>query len=439
MLMNCEFSYELKLEPRLKGNDDDPRTTFYWTQEGSSSFNLSIGPGLAALGAIPVLNVDLVRIALLVYAVDRSTPRKIGTTNWSSRFLSLAVPVSSIRSWKFVANDLARLLCFLTGDSWEINFKELKPWREQTVIQTNLERPSRVILVSGGADSALGILKSLQRLNTGEPHLLVSHVGRNMFGKIQRDIAKNALKFFPRIMPSLQSHEAIKCVRRKKQVDGSNFRNEYSSRSRSFLFLSLGLACASVHRIPVWIPDNGFTSLNPPLTPNRRGSLSTRSTHPFFLSELSRILEQIGVHSAIENPFARTTKGEMFRDAVRQFGKTNVSKYLSVTHSCGHSGHLIFGAPRRVQCGVCFGCMVRRAAFRASDVQDRTDYANPDVSDDLARWLDGKSVLSDVRRFVRRGVTAVDLASMRLPNNYRIRDARTICERGLEELRLIVP
>ena len=83
------FRYELKLRPRTNGSRDDPLATFYWPADGPSSFIAPFGPRLADVGAVPPLNVDLARLALLVFAADRSTIRRVGTTNWSSRDFSL--------------------------------------------------------------------------------------------------------------------------------------------------------------------------------------------------------------------------------------------------------------------------------------------------------------------------------------------------------------
>lgn len=67
------FRYELKLRPRARQSRDDPLATFYWPAEDPSSFFTSYGPRLAAIGDVPLLNIDLVRLALLVFAADRST------------------------------------------------------------------------------------------------------------------------------------------------------------------------------------------------------------------------------------------------------------------------------------------------------------------------------------------------------------------------------
>ena len=345
------------------------------------------------------------------------------------------VPVSDARAWDTVSDELSGMLAFLTGDTWTIEFRSSTPPEEQTAEDSDLQRPSRVVLMSGGADSALGVLESRRQLGPTESHLLISHYGLTMLAPIQCAVAERASDIVP---GQAETVRQIRLVRRQKQVDGSQFKSETSSRSRSFLFLALGLAYASINTVPVWIPDNGFTSLNPPLTPNRRGSLSTRSTHPAFLNRLSRILEQVGAHPTIVNPFARMTKGEMFRDAVSRFGESKISDYLGATHSCGLTGQRAKGISTRSQCGVCFGCVVRRAAFAAAELPDLTPYADANHSAGLAKWLQKKSVLPDVRRFMRRGVTRRDVLSMSLPYDYSLSEARSLCERGLEELRMLV-
>ena len=429
------FRYELKLRPRTRQSRDNPLGTFYWPAEGSSSFSAPFGPRLGAIGDVPPLNVDLVRLALLVFAADRSTIRRVGSTNWSSRDFFLAVPVSDAQQWEVVSVELSNLLELLTGDTWALEFRNARPPREQAARKLALQKPSRVVLMSGGADSALGVLESLRQLEPDEAHVLVSHVGLTPLAPIQRRVAETASKIVP---GPTQFVEPIRLVRSKRQVDGSKFKNETSTRSRSLLFLALGLAHASLHRVPLWIPENGFASLNPPLAPNRRGSLSTRTTHPAFLGGLARTLNDVGAHSNIVNPFARMTKGEMFRKAAHQFGEAAISDFLSATHSCGLTGQRSKGISTTTQCGVCFGCVVRRASFAAAGLNDTTSYANARHSADLAKWLDQNSVVPDMRRFVKRGVTRKDLLAMSLPDDYSLDDARDLCERGVHELREFV-
>lgn len=424
-------SYTMRLGPRAATARDDPSTTFYWPLAGPSSFLSPFGPRLGSLGPVSQPNIDLVRLALLVFAADRSTPRAIGSTSWSSRSFEITVPVADENAWAPVADDLGDLLGFLTGDSWAVGFRSSRAPREATTKPTNRTAPTRVVLMSGGADSALGVLESRSALAATEGHILVSHVGPTMIAPMQRNVAEAAETLVP---GPWQEHRAIRLVRGRKQVDGSRFKSEPSTRSRSLLFLALGLAVASVHDVPLWIPENGFASLNPPLAPSRRGSLSTRTTHPAFLAGLSTILKRVGAQHEIVNPFAEQTKGEMFANSAKVFGKNKISAFLSGTHSCGLTGQRAFGAPVSTHCGVCFGCVVRRASFTAAGLADGTTYLSDTATGELKHWLDEKSVMPDMRGFVRRGVSNADLASLSLPSDYSTATARSLCARAVSEL-----
>lgn len=405
------------------------RTTFYWTSEGRSSFTATYGPRLGGLGPVPAQNADFVRIAVAVFAADRTEPRRFGGSNWNQRDFELTVPVSRVAQWEPLADELSALFGFLSGDRWAFNFVAARSAPEPVAARPPTAR--RVVLLSGGADSAIGALLSRSQLSEDESHTLVSHVGLTNLAPIQKDVAYRIERLVPG--PG-QRHVQITFGRRRRQPDGTAFRSEASSRSRSTLFLALGLAVAAIDGVPLWIPENGFASLNPPLGPERRGSLSTRTTHPAFLQGLSDVLQKAGAHAAIENPLAHLTKGQMFRLAADLVGTEAASEVLSATHSCGLTGQRAFGVSPRQQCGVCFGCVIRRASFVASGLPDRSLYIDPGANARLAKWLDDKSVVPSVRDFVRRGVRIADIAALSLPLGYSVQQAMTLCEAAQAEL-----
>jgi hypothetical protein len=303
-------------------------STFYWTASGPSSFFGPLGPRLGRLGPVSPANVDLVRLATAVYAADRSVPRAIGRMNWSQRQMELTVPVNDPAAWESVRDDLESLLAFLSGDAWHLTFRLGRPPKE-AIAKLDHSQVGKVVLLSGGADSAIGALRGRSE-QIG--HMLVSHVGATTVSPIQREVAKQIRDLIPG--GANQEHTQITFSRAIRQPGGFEFRDEYSTRTRSFLFLALGLAVASIAAVPLWIPENGFASLNPPLGADQRGSLSTRTTHPWFLSELSRIGTAAGAHAPVENPFAASTKGEMFRWAADLLGDEAASIFLSSTDSC---------------------------------------------------------------------------------------------------------
>lgn len=257
-----------------------------------------------------------------------------------------------------------------------------------------------------------------------------------MLAPIQRHVAAEIERLVP---GPTQQHVVVHLGRGSQRIDGTSYPSEPTSRSRSLLFLALGLAVASVHQVPLWIPENGFASLNPPLGPERLGSLSTRTTHPAFLQNLAAVLTKAGAHAVIENPFAQSTKGEMYQRVVDLVGGDEASAFLSKTHSCALTGQRAHHISAERSCGICFGCVLRRASFSASGVADLTDYVAPSSDPVVQKWLDGKSVEQPVRNFIRRGVRGRDLATLGLPDNYPLRDALDLCQRGIAELRSLYP
>ena len=412
-------------EPSVAGDGID----FYWTDDESSSFVSTYGPDINELGGVQTANIDFVRLAVAVYGADRSTPRSFGRSNWNSRNIAVAVPLINPSPWLCAREELERLIGFLTGDTWTIEFTNS---RLVGVTQADFDsEASRVVLLSGGADSAVGGLTSKREIDQGE-HTLVSHVGATSISPIQRRVAANIQRMAPN---GTQQHLQVNFRRKGNQFSGAPYANEPSSRSRSLMFIAWGLAVASRASIPLWIPENGFASLNPPLSPDRRGSLSTRTTHPAFIQGLTAVLSKVGVHSAIENPFANLTKGEMFENVARSFGNEKASCFLSQTHSCAQTGQRAHRYSVVQPCGVCYGCVLRKASFNAAGIRDRTQYIDAGSNEVVARWLKRVSVETAMKDFIQRGIRTRDVAAMSLPAGYSAREAYDICQRGWNELR----
>jgi hypothetical protein len=201
------------------------------------------------------------------------------------------------------------------------------------------------------------------------------------------------------------------------------------------LFLSLGLASAERAGTPLLIPENGFASLNPPLGPERRGALSTHTTHPFFLAELQTLLGATGAHGVIENPFEEMTKGEMFAEVASRIGKQAASEFLSATNSCSHTDARYSGGTSGSSCGVCFGCVVRRASFRAAGISDNTQYLSDEPAQRFRDFVDGKSVVDAMTDFVVDDPKMSVVLQMSLPASYGATNALDLCRRGVQELR----
>ncbi|QCY47310.1 Hypothetical protein GcLGCM259_1580 [Glutamicibacter creatinolyticus] len=404
---------------------------FLWTRSGRTTFTGGIDPHLTGLGTVNPRNVDLVRIALGVLAADRSVLREAGGSSWNAREFELTIEVGDPSAWASHAEQLTSTVGFLSGDHWSFSFTQAPDAREAG-LPIEEQHHDRTVLLSGGADSAAGALLSAVELGKDRSQSLVSQYSSTAISPVQQGIVGTIFDLVPGIG---QVHRQFHLHRGSKRLDGSSFRSETSTRSRSLLFLALGLAVAERAGSTLWIPENGFASLNPPLGPDRRGALSTHTTHPRFLRELSSLMQSVGGHGLIENPFETLTKGEMFRRVADAVGAEAASTYLSNTNSCSHTDARYSGAPAGSSCGVCFGCLVRRAAFIASGVPDTTVYLVNDQGGRYSTFVRQKSIVEPLRDFVDKGVRARDVMAMSLPKDYAPQDALALLHRGVEELR----
>ncbi len=402
--------------------------TFYWPNDGRGSF---LAPGLDAylhlLGPVRDANVEFVRLAVAVFAADRSTPRRMAQTNWSRRHFEIVVPMYNPTRWEAVRDDLESIVGFLTGDQWSFRFVQDETPRLAPV--SYHAGVSRVVLLSGGADSAIGALLARHSDPVGL-QALVSHVSATSIAPVQRSLVRAIEAVQPG--PSFRHHQ-FHLSRRRKQVGGATFPHENSSRSRSLLFLSLGLAVASIERVQLSVPENGFASLNPALSPDQRGSLSTKTTHPAYLDGLKQVLGVVGAHADLVNPFAMMTKGEMFQEAADLLGSDRASKLLSTTHSCSHTGQRSLRIPVTAQCGVCFGCLVRRSAFLAANLQDVSNYMLNSTDERVLRTLADWSAESSMRSFIDQNFDAAAIAGLSLPRSFPPSAAADLCRRAARE------
>ena len=108
-----------------------------------------MGPRLGKLGPVRRENVELFRLAAMVYAADRSVPRRVGKVNWTRRDISLIVPAHDPEPWNAIVTELQDLLGFLSGDSWGLRFRTSRVPRED-VTPNSYPDVQRVVLMSGG-------------------------------------------------------------------------------------------------------------------------------------------------------------------------------------------------------------------------------------------------------------------------------------------------
>jgi len=412
--------------PSLKNLSSDE---FLWRPKAEeTSFLTKLGPQLAQIGAVARPNADFVSLAVLAFLADRTVKRP--AKGWE-RTIEIRLPVFDTARWTELTPKSEFVLRLLSGDDWHVTFDARPSGRQADVAK----RPEvdRVVLLSGGADSLCGAILALEE---GERVLLVSHWDWNGHSTFQKDLAQQLAARYP----GKVWHRQHRIGRRALQIGShASFGDEPTRRVRSMLFIALGLAHASINpALPLWIPENGYAAINPPLAGERRGALSTRTTHPTVLDNLESIVLDAGGSAAISNPFEARTKGEMFsmiRDAV---GATAATKLLSASHSCAHVRYAVgTGFRPSTQCGVCYGCLVRRSAFLAADIPDGTTYLHAAIAPgDLTNLLKvaATSEVRTVRYAGARGVSAADVLSLGLPDRVSLSEALAVAQRGLAEL-----
>lgn len=294
---------------------------------------------------------DLLNLALSVYTVDQVISRASNGFQGWSRHLRLYVPVRLLAPWEGVKNELEELLSFLSGDKWEVYFRQLKDNEKHPLNPTS--DISRVALFSGGLDS---YISAINLLELGERISFVSHykggsesaVQDRLYGKLAKKYGSEQFVGHKIYVQPNQKH---------KLADKEN-----SSRARSFLFLCLGLTFANCYgdSAEFIVPENGLISLNVPLTGTRLGSHSTRTTHPFFIQLFEKIVLAVGIKNSISNPYQFQTKGEMILSCKNL--KLLKSTYGATT-SCSHPDQSRYaGEAPGVHCGYCVPCIIRQAA-----------------------------------------------------------------------------
>lgn len=311
------------------------------------------------LGGLPAGSAaDLLNLATAVFTADVTIFRDFGEDRWG-REITLHLPVEAPALWTGAAGIVTDLLGFLTGDRWSLEVRGREPDEAERVPLPG-ERPEAVSLFSGGLDSLVG---AIDLLAGGRRVALVGHYGAGMTRTYQGRVAEVLDQAYPGRASLLLFHA------QPPPIAGSDGR-EQTMRSRSFLFFALGVGVASrvAAGVPLYIPENGLISLNVPLTVARSGSLSTRTTHPYYVGKFRDLLAALGLDHPLVLPYRFKTKGEMLRECAAQ--KT-LAAATPLTMSCAHSeGGRWEGTSPGVHCGYCYPCLIRRAATRAAGTPD---------------------------------------------------------------------
>jgi hypothetical protein len=306
---------------------------------------------------------DLLSIALSVVTADLAVLRDRSPDGWTREF-DLGVAVADPAFWTTQKSAVEKALAFLTTDRWRVHFLEggVHPTPPKTPLRPDEDC---IVLLSGGLDSLIG---AIDRVEEGKKPLAISQVVR---GDAEKQVD------FARIVGGGLRHLQLNHNAHAPGLE------ESSQRARSFIFIAFGVLAATTlaryhegNEIPLFVSENGFIALNPPLTGTRIGSLSTRTAHPEFLNRVQNILDAAGLRVRIENPYQFRTKGEMLIECRDQDLLKNEAPRST---SCGRFQRFSYR-----HCGRCVPCQVRRAAFLAWREDDPTDYVYEPLGKDDA-------------------------------------------------------
>lgn len=374
-VVRCAGSPSPPTEDSLR---DDVRIELYGQAAGTGRITAgaSILKSVRRAGLQPSTRAwDLLTIALAATVADAATPRDRSPDGWT-RDISLNLAVAEPAVWEPHLPLLTKALNFLTTDRWRLEFAAAASVPFQPSKTATSSEADCVALLSGGLDSLVG---AIDLTGAGVAPYFVSHTVRG-------DAVKQA-SFAERLGPELP-HIRLNHSANTSAVAGSD---ETSQRVRSLIFIAYATLVASTltstdgHPVDLYVNENGFIALNPPLTPMRIGSLSTRTAHPRFLGLLQELFDEVGLHVRLVNPYRLRTKGQMLADCRDQ---AVLAELAALSTSCGR-----FQRYNYRHCGRCLPCQVRRAAFLRWGVADETDY----VFEDLGQADDAHAAFDDVR------------------------------------------
>jgi hypothetical protein len=325
---------------------------------------------------LPPRLVDLLRVAMSVYVIDRRTKRKAPDVpdGWSRSF-RVRLEVLDPEFWQATASHtLTQSVEFVTGDRWDFEFMRdeagPRPFDLARILfpLEGEDGPETVTLYSGGLDSGAGLARRLmERPGRRFLPVTVTHQSQQP-GNVQAQLGVIRRRFGGPLSHLMVPAEMGRPARSEE---------EKSQRSRAFLFACVGGAVAALNgSAEVEVYESGVGAVNLPLDDWMVGSRATKSSHPHFLRLASRLVSlAAGSDIAFRLPFLDQTKAQVVRCMA---GDRDLEDLARFTTSCVHYP---LRAKLHKQCGYCPACVFRRQAMAVAGIAERADTYKYDLFD----------------------------------------------------------
>lgn len=371
--------------------------------------------------------LDLWYISLMVYYVDRKVLRDKTFDNWT-RQIKLYIPVIELDKWNNNKDLLIKMISYLSGDIWDIEFRKRELNEKENKISENIAKkyvsnkydPDSFCMLSGGLDSFIG---AIDLLTENKNIAFIGHYGGGKGVKPFQDKVNSLLikKF------SLHPQNFFNFY--ATPIGG----NEDTTRTRSFMFFMHAIILASCMKkeVILYIPENGLISLNIPLTNSRLGSSSTRTTHPYYLKMFQDLLTNLTIKVTLKNPYQFCTKGEMLLNCK---DIDFIQEHYEKTMSCSHPDQSRWkkGSKDTKHCGSCLPCTIRRASILSAFGNDKTLYIDLNYSNNKAN-IELRSFKIGVIDYISSSSNLFSIQiSGRIDQN--IEEYQNLYYRGMEEL-----
>lgn len=376
-------------EVKLISNDDIETVVIPMrNQDGKFLYGIdNVQQKMFQNGIVPTeQGLDLLCLATLVYMADTRISREMHSQDSWTREICIELPVYELNKFCEAKTVFERMLNFLTGDKWSVDFTP----KESRIIEPDESQYDSkefeiATLFSGGMDS---LISTINYLEQNKKIILVSHAGEGFTKNSQTNILK---EFEEKYQMDNLLYLDLWMVFEKDFLPGGG--NENSTRSRSFLFIALGIYAISKFNAikELQVPENGLIALNIPLDDLRIGSHSTRTTHPFYLSLWNEVLEILGTNKTVINPYWNKTKGEMAHECLN---KEYLSIIMEKSNSCSSPIKARWKKLPPQHCGFCVPCIIRRAAIHKAFGKDGdgTVYTAHDVSAIIKNHTSGEGI-----------------------------------------------